>query len=161
MISETYSHSFYISDMPYYQWKWPGATICWHFTVNHHAVFLLKTAMDTILATNFTVLEFLMGTTFLRRTIAGWLTRYIVVYMWRHSLEWLGSFSKLATTITPHERDIFNITVKTARCWRFQIFLDVWWFTLWFSGYDTVQSGRLLPTFQTTILYLYGQQKWI
>jgi len=141
--------------MWHYQWKWPCATICWHFTVNHHAVFLLKTARTPqSLKLILRCLNLLMGTTFLRHTIAGWLTRYIVAYTWRHSLEWLSLFSMFTTAITQHMRNLLNTNVKSARCCGLHFLLGVWLFILWFSGYDTVQSGRLLPTFRETILYL-------
>jgi hypothetical protein len=117
MIFETSSYSLYISGMRHYQWKWPCATICWHFTVYHLAVFLLKTAGYNLSQLILRRLNFLMGTTFWRHTIAGWLTRYKMVYMWRHSLEWLGSFSKFAPAITPHKRLLCNADVKTAKCW--------------------------------------------
>ena len=61
MIFETSSYSLYICVMWHYQWKWPCGTVCWHFTANHHAVFLLKTAGIQSLQTNFTVLEYLTG----------------------------------------------------------------------------------------------------
>jgi hypothetical protein len=122
--------------------------LTFHSIVYQHALLLLTKARTLSLLPILRCLNFLMGKTFLRHTIAGWLTRYIMVYMWRHSLEWLSSCATLAPAITQHKRDFLNKNAKTTKFWGLHFFLRAWWFILCFSGYDTVQSGRLLPAFQ-------------